>query len=92
MESGYYNRVLFTPLSNRHSKPFYSFYKRKSGRNNQSSVLFKDKTAFETSEIFNSYFQSVFTKVTSSMGNTCSVNKPLITATSEVVEKMLKAF
>ena len=92
MESGYYNRVLFTPLSNGHSKPFYLFYKRKSGRNNQSSVLFKDKTAFETSEIFNSYFQSVFTKVTSSMGNTCSDNKSLITATIEEVEKMLKAF
>lgn len=66
MEQDYYNRVLFEPLERGDSKPFYSFYKRKSGNNSQSTATFKNKSAFQSSEIFNEYFQGVFSKDDSS--------------------------
>ena len=62
LERDYYNRVLYEPLIKGDSKPFYSFCKKKGGNNNQSSIVFKDLSAIQTAEIFNSYFQSVFSK------------------------------
>ena len=62
LEHDYFYKVLYEPLSSGNSKPFYKFYKRKNGKNIQNSATFKNMSAIQSSEIFNSYFQSVFSK------------------------------
>ena len=53
---------MYKPLNESNSKPFYSFYKKKSGKSNQNSPVLKGMSQLQSSETFNSYFQSVFSK------------------------------
>ena len=62
MKQDYFYRTLYKPLSEGNSKPFYSFYKKKRDKSNQSSPVLKDMSPLQSSETFNSYFQSVFSK------------------------------
>ena len=89
MEYDHYDRILFKPLSLGDSKPFYSFYRRKSGKSCHGSVIFKGKSAFETSEIFNKYFQSVFSGSSSYSDPLWAEGNCPITITSEGVRKLL---
>jgi len=90
MEQEHYNRVLFEPLARGDSKPSYSFYKRKSGNYSRGSLVFKNKTLFETSEIFNEYFQSVFSKTDSYSIALETTESCPIKVTSDGVLKLLK--
>ena len=61
MKQDYFYRILYKQLSEGNSKPFYSFYK-KSGEFNQSSSVLKDISPLQSSETFDSYFQSFISK------------------------------
>ena len=56
MESDFYLNTLFTPLSKDVSKPFFSFYRQKCGRNGSKPVILKNKFNLEAAEVFNVFF------------------------------------
>lgn len=91
MEQEYYHRVLFEPLERGDSKPFYSFYRRKTGKNSQGTAVFKNKSALESSEIFNEFFQGVFSNSDcfSTTQTELSADKCPIQVTSDGVLKLL---
>ena len=80
---------MYKPLSEGNSKPFYSFYKKKSGKSNQSSPVLKGMSPLQSSRTFNSYFQSVFSKKDVVKAAYKEVANPIV-VTPLGVEKLLR--
>ena len=93
IESEYYNRVLFKPLSAGSSKPFYSFIRRKQGRKNSPPARTSGATTvIDTVNSFNKYFQSVFSE-SGELNSVPSYNLPVqcpIRVSTEGVRKMIE--
>lgn len=90
LEHEHYIRVLFEPLSKGNSKPFYSFYRRKTGQNSYGTSNFQDKSCSETAEIFNEFFQGVFSKSVPYSHPFVETDHSHIIVSQEGVAKLLK--
>lgn len=91
IEREYYDRVLYNPLTEGQSKPFYSFFKRKNGKDNRLLPSVDDNvTILDRANEFNSFFQSVFSNTNGSFPEYDHDSESSIRVSTDGVRKMIR--